>query len=165
MKKSLFVAISSLAILLLSSCSTMVVKEENAHTFNTWELCTLLYRPNQMYSDWYVDKEENKNIEKELNKRGVLNKKSCDVVELAKRQCTEFGHKDATQNFIDCTAKEFKNINDKVAAIKQNKQKEDSEAAKSFINGWNTGLNNAYQPIQRTPVCTTSVLTGQVTCY
>jgi hypothetical protein len=118
-----------------------------------------------MYSDWYVDKKENKNIEKELNKRGVFNKNSCDVVELAKSQCIEFGYKSKTQDFVDCTAKEFKNINDKVAAIRQNKERSDSEAAKSFIDGWNTGLSTTYQPIQRTPSCTTSVLTGKVSCY
>jgi len=165
MKKLIIVFIPLLYFLLLSGCSTMVVKEDNAPTFNTWELCTLLYRPNQMYSDWYVDEEENKNIEKELNKRGVFNKKSCNVVELAKSQCTDFGYKSETKDFIDCTAKEFKNINDKVATIKQNKEKENSEAVKSFIDGWNTGLNNVYQPIQHTPNCTTSALTGRVSCY
>ena len=143
----------------------MVVKKDNASAFNTWELCTLLHRPNQMYSDWHVDKAENKNIEDELNKRGIFDKKSCEVTELAKRQCTEFGYKQKTQSFIDCTAKEFKNINDKVAAVKYNKQREDSEAAKSFIDGWNTGLKNAHQPINYTPNCTTSVLTGSVSCY
>ena len=165
MKKSIIIFTLSLCIFLLSSCSTMVVKESNSPTFNTWELCTLLYRPNQMYSDWYVDKEENKNIEKELNKRGVLDKESCNIVELAKRQCIEFGCKSITQDFVDCTAKEFKNINDKIAAIKQNKERENSEAVKSFIGGWNTGLNNSYQPTQYTPNCTTSVLTGRVSCY
>ena len=143
----------------------MVVKKENAPTFNTWELCTLLHRPNQMYSDWHVDEEENKNIKDELKKRGIFDKESCNVVELAKKQCSEFGYKSKTPDFIDCTAKEFKNINDKVAAARNNKQREDSEAAKSFIDGWNSGFNNTYQPIQRTPSCTTSVLTGQVSCY
>ena len=165
MKKLTLILILPLYAFLLSSCSTMVVKKDNASTFDTWELCTLLYRPNQMYSDWHIDEEENKNIEKELNKRGIFDKKSCNIVELAKRQCIEFGYKSTTQNFIDCTAKEFKNINDKIATIKQNKEREDSEAVQSFVNGWNAGLNNSYQPIQYIPKCTTSVLTGQVSCY
>lgn len=149
---------------LLNGCSTQVVKEDNAATFHTWELCTLLYRPNQMYSNWYVDEDENKNIENELIKRGISDEKSCTVVELAKRQCIEFGYITKTQNFIDCTAKEFKNINDKVATIKQNKDRENSEATKSFIDSWNAGLNT-YQPIQYKPECTTSILTGQTSCY
>ena len=150
--------------LLLSGCYTQVVKEDNAETFPTWELCTLLHRPNQMYSDWVSDEDELKSIENELKRRGITDKQSCEVIELAKRQCLEFGHRKGTSGFVGCTEREFKNINDKVAEKGLNRDRKDTEAAQSFINGWNSGLN-LYQPPVVKPQCTTSVLTGQVTCY
>ena len=151
MNKTSFIFAPLIFTFLLSGCSTMVVKEDNSVTFETWELCTLLYRPNQMYSDWFVDNDENNNIKRELQKRGVFDKKECEVVELAKRQCGEFGYKENTEKFIDCTANEFKNINNKVFARKQNKERTDEAQAQSFIDGWNSGLKLYPQPLYTVP--------------
>jgi len=155
MKKLLLTLLLSLTVLVLSGCTTLAVTENNSSSYNTWELCTLLYRPHQMYSDWVVDEEENKTIETELKKRGIYDERSCDVVELAKRECLEFGYKKDTKDFVDCTSKSFRDINDKILSTKQNRDKEKSSGSSSI---W---VNTPTY----TPICTTSVLTGTVTCY
>ncbi len=144
-----------------------VVTKNTAKSYNTWELCTLRYRPHQIYPDWIDDEEENKTIETELEKRGIYNENSCDIVELAKRQCLEFGYKKDTKDFIDCTSKSFKDINDHILASRQNRGEEQAQASKAFTDGWNSGLliNNQQQPQSTFKTCTTSVLTGRVSCY
>ena len=150
MKKLLILLSLSLTVLVLSGCNTLTlaVTEENSSSYNTWELCTLLYRPHQMYSDWVVDEGENKTMETELKKRGIYDEESCDIVELSKTQCIEFGYKKDTQDFVDCTGETFRDINDKIITTKENREKEKSNpssssysAINSFLQGFNSGLS------------------------
>ena len=145
----------SLAALVLSGCSTLEVTENNSSSYDTWELCTLLYRPHQIFPDWVADEKENKTIAAELEKRGIYDEKSCTVMDLAKRECLEFGYKKDTESFAECTRKSFRDINDKIINTKQDKNKEKYSGSSSF---WVT--TSPYIPI-----CTTSVLTGTVTCF
>jgi len=144
-----------------------VVTKSTAKSYNTWELCTLRYRPHQIYPDWVEDEEENQTIETELKKRGIHNEKTCNVVELAKIQCLEFGYNKNTKDFVDCTSKSFKDINDHILSARQNRTDEKGQESKAFTNGWNSGLliNNQQQTPSTFKTCTTSVLTGRVSCY
>ncbi len=86
---------------LLSGC-VAVVTEENSASFDTWELCTLLYDPHSLYSNWISNEEENGVIKTELERRGFNTKDDCTIESLAKTKCINFGFKEGTNDYAKC---------------------------------------------------------------
>ncbi len=82
MKNLIKLMVSALAVLSLSGCYTILVKKDNVSSFETWNLCTLLYKPHQLYTNWKVDEDENNLMERELKKRGIHSSKSCEIMEI-----------------------------------------------------------------------------------
>jgi patatin-like phospholipase/acyl hydrolase len=125
----------------LSGCYSLVVKEDNAPSFETWELCTLLYRPNQMYPNWKVEEEENNTMEIELRKRGIHSSKSCEIIEISKRQCSNYGFSLGSSKHTDCTQETFNDIKDKITQFKEKKTKKKSSG--SFLKAVSSGMSGA----------------------
>lgn len=90
-----------LLVFLLSGCTAYVTKE-NSTDFETWELCTLLYNPHSLYSNWISDEEENRVIRAELEKRGFISKDSCSIESIAKAKCDSLGLKEGTNDYAKC---------------------------------------------------------------
>ncbi len=86
---------------LLSGCSAYVTKE-NSTTFDTWELCTLLYDPHSLYSSWISIKEEDSVIRAELETRGFYSRTDCSIASLAKAKCDGIGFKAGTTEHAQC---------------------------------------------------------------
>ena len=86
---------------LLSGCAAVVTKENSA-SFDTWELCTLLYDPHSLYSNWISDEEENRFIRTELERRGINSKDDCSIESLAQAKCDGLGFKAGTTDYAKC---------------------------------------------------------------
>ena len=85
----------------LTGCVAYVTKE-NASSFATWELCTLLYNPNSLYSDWIPVEEEDSVIRAELERRGLHTQADCSVESLAEAKCGDFGFDAGTPDYAKC---------------------------------------------------------------
>ncbi|WP_143556140.1 hypothetical protein [Solemya velum gill symbiont] len=96
-----FLTIFIIPVLMLTGCTTVVTKE-NAASFDTWELCTLLYDPNSLYSDWISMEEEDSAIRAELEKRGFSSEADCSIQSVAKRKCDNYGFKPGTTEHTQC---------------------------------------------------------------
>lgn len=123
------------AFITLTGC-TQVVTKDNAASFDTWKLCTLLYRPHEMYDDWIVEEDENKVMEEELQRRGV-NAHQCSVAELAKAKCVEYGFEAQTDAYAQCRQREEQYINTMTESIRAGraaKQAAESAAFQRTLN-------------------------------
>ncbi|WP_286241145.1 hypothetical protein [Neptuniibacter halophilus] len=98
MRKLFFIGV---ATTMLSGCMALVTKD-NASTFETWELCTLLYNPTSLYSDWINIEEENIDIAAELSRRGVHTETQCSVPAIAESKCLAYGFQADTNDFARC---------------------------------------------------------------
>ena len=124
---------------MLSGCSGMIVKEDNAPSFETWELCTLLYRPYQMWPNWTVDEDENNTMRLELRSRGIHDSKSCEIIEISRANCSEYGFNINTKEHTECTRETFNGIKQKITQFKDSKTKRKSSNS-SFLKDINSGL-------------------------
>lgn len=86
---------------LLSGCTALVTKDNSA-SFDSWELCTLLYDPHSLYSSWISMEEENNVIRAELKRRGILSKADCSIESLVKTKCDDLGFKEGTSEHAKC---------------------------------------------------------------
>ncbi|MCG7990584.1 MAG: hypothetical protein JAY98_03495 [Candidatus Thiodiazotropha lotti] len=94
-------AISIITVPMLTGCAAYVTKENSA-TFDTWELCTLLYEPHSLYSSWTSMEEEDSVIREELKKRGFLSKADCSIESIAKAKCNHYGFTSGTTEYAKC---------------------------------------------------------------
>jgi hypothetical protein len=144
MKNLIKLMVSALAVLSLSGCYTILVKKDNVSSFETWNLCTLLYKPHQLYTNWKVDEDENSLMEIELKKRGIHSSKSCEIMEISKRQCSDYGFNINTDGHVNCTQKTFNQIKDKISNFKDKKSKNKSGGS-SFAGALSAGMSGAAQ--------------------
>ncbi len=115
--------------LLFSGCAA-VVTNENSATFDTWELCTLLYDPHSLYSNWVSMEEEDDVIRAELKNRGFLSKADCSIDSLARAKCDGLGFKAGTAEYAECNL----TVELHIKEMKQMKKSaHDAEAAAAAI--------------------------------
>lgn len=93
--------LSAASLLSLVACSPLVTKENSA-SFPSWELCTLLYNPESIYSDWISMEDENEVIRRELSRRGIATLEDCSIRSLARSSCDSYGFKPDSTEYSQC---------------------------------------------------------------
>lgn len=134
MKRLLLLAVTTVPI--LTGCVSYVTKE-NSSSFATWELCTLLYDPQSLYSDWISMENEDSIIRTELASRGLRTKADCSVESQAKSKCDDYGFKAGTTDYANCridVEQHIEEMKQLKKAANESRQAAEAAQAQQIIN-------------------------------